>query len=255
LIPSKGRPYKQKTVGWLKQCKLVNHDWKVIVEPNELMYYRQSVGAENCIVLHKNNMGLGYALAFGNNYAKLRGYEYQFHLDDDVNGFLDVRVKLKHRVEVFEDIDKNIQKYFDKESKLGLIRFISARGFYFYKNKDMDFIMKNQGGWGVLITRVDSFYVDENWYAYQDTLLQLHLWKNGYYTKTYGRAGINVNVYSNAGGMQMRDRRKDSEDTVKYVQKEYPEVKLVEAKNSLGYDIDISKYKPKVEYLQQLQEV
>ena len=53
----------------------------------------------------------------------------------------------------------------------------------------------------------------------------------------------------------MRDRRKDSEDTVRYVQKEYPEVKLIEAKNSLGYDIDISKYKPKVEYLQQLEEV
>ena len=94
--------------------------------------------------------------------------------------------------------------------------------------------MKNQGGWGVLITRVDSFYVDENWYAYQDTLLQLHLWKNGYYTKTYGRAGINVNVYGNDGGMQMRNRIKDSENTVKYVQKEYPAVKLVKAKNTLG---------------------
>ena len=137
IIPSKGRPYKQKTVRWLLECKLVNHDWKVLVEPNELLYYKQTVGEDNCLVLRKNNMGLGYSLNFGNEYAKDKGYEYQFHLDDDINGFLDSRVKMKYRVEVFEDIDKNIQKYFDEEPELGLIRFISARGYYFYKNKNL----------------------------------------------------------------------------------------------------------------------
>jgi len=249
VIPSKGRPYKLKTINWLSKCELVDHDWRVFVEPDEYLYYKQSVGIDNLVVLEANNRGLGYALNFANKYAKNCGYEYQFHLDDDINGFLDSRVKTKYKVSVFEDIEKNILKYFKLEPKLGLIRFISAKGFYFYKDKKKDFIMKNQGAWGVLVTRVESFFVDPNWFAYQDTLLQLHLWDCGYYTKTYGLAGINVDVYKNDGGMQTRDRKKDSNDTVNYAKKKYPSIRLVESKNTLGYDIDISEYKPKVEYL------
>ena len=58
-----------------------------------------------------------------------------------------------------------------------------------------------------------------------------------------------MDVYSNGGGCQSRDRYADALAAVAELRKDFPKVTLKEAKNSLGYDIDISEYKPKEEKL------
>lgn len=244
VMPSKQRAYSLKTTKWLLQCKLPeNVEFKCFCEPQEAIHYKTALGKHNVVVLQQNDMGLGYALQSAHLYAKENGFDLCFHIDDDVNGFIDHKAKQIYRIEVFESIIRNIPPKFESEPKLGLVRFMSARGFYFYKNMMHEYLFKNQGAWGCYITRVTPEYYRSEISNYSDTAAQLYLWRDGYFTLTYGLAGINVDVYSNAGGCQSRDRLQDAKNAIEEINKDFPGVFMKPASNSVGYDIDISKYK------------
>lgn len=249
-MPSKQRAFDLKTTEWLLKCKLPdNVTFKCFVEPQDSLYYRTTMKKEHLVFLDKNDMGLGYALHYAHKYAQDNGYDLVFHIDDDVAGFIDKRLKSTHRVEVFENILKDIIPVFDEEPQLGLIRFMSSRTFYFYKKYEQKFVVKNQLAWGCYLTRVTPNYYRSEISNYSDTAAQLYFWRDGYYTLTYGLAGINVAVYGNKGGCQSRDRRKDADNAVAYLQQEFPEVCIKKANNSVGYDIDIEKYRAQEEKL------
>lgn len=244
IMPSKQRAYNLKTTKWLLKCELPEGvDFKCICEPQEKIHYKASLGLKNLIVMDKNDMGLGYALHYGHKYAKENGYDLCFHIDDDVSGFIDKRVKSCYRVEVFENIVKDLKDEFENNPKLGLVRFISSRAFYFYKNLDKKFIIKNQLAWGCYITRVTPEYYRSEISNYSDTAAQLFFWRDGFYTLTYGKAGINVDVYSNTGGCQSRDRKIDAINAINELKKDFPNVCMKEANNSVGYDIDVEQYR------------
>lgn len=250
VMPSKQRPYLLKTTKWLFQCRLPeNVDFKCFCEPQEARHYRMTLGKGNIVVLGKDDMGVGYSLQQAHLYAQEHGYDLCFHIDDDVNGFIDKRAKAEYRTEVFEDIVNRIPMKFEEDEKLGLVRFMSARGFYYYKNMEKEYIFKNQGAWGCYVTRVTPQYYRAEIPNYSDTAAQLYFWRDGFHTLTYGLAGINVDVYSNGGGCQSRDRYADALAAVAELRKDFPKIMLKEAKNSVGYDIDISEYKPKEEKL------
>lgn len=250
VMPSKRRPYTLKTTQWLLKCDLPEDvRFKCFCEPQEAIHYRATLGRRNVAVLDRNDMGLGYALQYAHRYAAERGYDLCFHIDDDVNGFIDRRAQSRYRTEVFGSIVRRIPQKFAQEDKLGLVRFLSARGFYFYKNMEVEYLFRNQGAWGCYVTRVTPDYYRAEIPNYSDTAAQLFFWRDGYYTLTYGLAGINVDVYSNAGGCQSRDRYQDAFNAVSELQREFPKVHLRPARNSVGYDIDISAYRPAEEKL------
>jgi hypothetical protein len=243
---SKGRPYKQKTVKWLSECNLPAHfDWVVFCEPQEKIYYSQTIPLGHLLILDKDDQGYAYGAIQIHKYAKSMDYDVIWQLDDDVNAFVDVRVKTKYKVEVFENICKDILSGFEEEPELDLIRFMSSRSFYFVKNKKLKFCAKNQNGWGCYLVRTKAFHMEQEWLSHSDTLQHLDIWDKGHYTKTYGLAGINVEVYSNEGGYQCRDRKKDTMMTAEHIKKKYPLSKFVEIDNGLGYDIDTKMYRPK----------
>lgn len=249
-ISSKARPYKQKTLGWLKECNLgENVDYRVFVEPHEKQHYKVTVPKGKLVVIDANDKGLGYVRMKSHLYAQQKGYDLIFQLDDDINAFIDERAKTIHKKEVFENILNDVPQLFEKEPDLGLVRFISARGFYFYKNLKQQVLFKNQGAWGCVISRINPEHYSEYVSAYEDTYACLNLWKDGKYTYTYGLAGINVEVYTNDGGMQCFDRKQESINAIEFIKTKFPDVSFVDANNTLGYDIDISAYKPKEEKL------
>jgi len=245
-IMSKGRPYKQKTVEWLSKCTLpANFKWKLFCEPQEKIYYSQTIPSSNLEILSANDKGYAFGAMEIRDYANQNKHDVIWQLDDDVNAFIDIRVKTKFKVEVFEEICKNILNGFEKEPELDLIRFMSSRSFYFVKNKELEFCAKNQNGWGCYLIRTKAFHMEQQWMSHTDTLQHMDIWDKGHYTKTYGLAGINVEVYSNDGGYQCRDRKQDTKDTAEYIKKKYPLSKYVEVDNGLGYDIDTKMYRPK----------
>ncbi len=249
-IPSKARAYEQKTVKWLSECNLPEGvDVKVFVEPQERMHYRATLpNKEWLYLLEENDKGKGYAMWIATQYAKENGYDLQFFMDDDINGFIDVRAKSKHKVEVFENIIRDIPEAFSDE-KLGLIRFLSARGFYYVKNYEKRFVYKNQGAWGTMLVRTSANHIQPEILHYDDTAIQLYLWRDGFHTLTYGLAGVNVDVYTNNGGYQVRDRKRDAEESIEFLKRDFPKVFMKSATHTLGYDIDIEAYKPKTETL------
>lgn len=244
-IPSKGRPYKigSQTLKWLTKCDLPDWvEWKVFVEPQEKVYYKQTVGKENIIVLPEKDQGIGYSKCIANEYAVVNGFGLIMYMDDDVSGFIDSRKKMEHASEVFVNLLEDIIPDFTTYPDLGLVRFISSKKFYFEGSSTKKYLYKNPGGWGCQILRVDINKMHPSYTHYEDTALQLWVMNQGYYSLMYGKAGIAVKVYTNPGGFQTRDRRKDAEDAVAAIDKHFPGVFLEDAGNTLGYDINVSKY-------------
>lgn len=109
VMPSKRRPYTLKTTQWLLKCDLPEDvRFKCFCEPQEAIHYRATLGRRNVAVLDRNDMGLGYALQYAHRYAAERGYDLCFHIDDDVNGFIDRRAQSRYRTEVFGSIVRRI---------------------------------------------------------------------------------------------------------------------------------------------------
>lgn len=245
-IPSKSRPYNQKTVDWLRTCTLPEDVYvKVFVEPQEAHHYRLTIPKGWLYVLPENDRGKGYSMWVAKQYAIDNGYPLQFYMDDDINGFIDFRAKSNLKKEVFENLISDLPKHFSDQPQLGLVRFLSARAFYFVKNEKKTFCYKNQGAWGTMLVRTEENKIVPEILHYDDTAIQLYLWKNGFYTLTYGLAGVNVEVYTNDGGYQVRDRRQDAEKSIEFLKNDFPEVFMKSATHTLGYDIDIKAYKPK----------
>tara|TARA_R110002012_G_scaffold77863_2_gene198549 strand:- start:3672 stop:4439 length:768 start_codon:yes stop_codon:yes gene_type:complete len=249
-IPSKGRPYKCKTYKWLSKCNLpANVDYRFIVEPQERIYYEQSIGKEKLLTLKENDKGYAYAIDEGHKYAKENSYDIIWQMDDDVLAFIDKRAKAKHTSEVFEKIVVDLIDAFKHDDKLGIVRFLSQRAFYFIKNELKRFVYKNQGGWGNFLIRTKCYAMEQGWKTHSDTMQHIKVWEQGYYTKTYGLAGINAEVYTNEGGYQMLNRKHLTEETLKYLKKDYPLMEWQESNNTLGYDIKTDMYRPKKEKL------
>lgn len=249
-IASKSRPYNFKTWEWLKQCSLPDGvHIKVFVEPCEYIYYSQVVSQFHLEQIGKDNHGLGYVKTYIGEYAASYGYDLIFNLDDDISGFIDERAKIKHRVEVFEALMHEVPVDFSMQKELGIVRFLSGKSFYYVKKHKISYVYKNQGPWGTMIYRTQLNHLKPEYYTHDDMIIHLQAWAFGYYTLTYGLAGVSVDVYTNNGGMQSRNRRDDTEATVIALKEKYPEVKFVEAKNTLGYDIDASAYSPKMQNL------
>jgi len=249
-IPSKSRPYSLKIWRWLSQIPLPKFcEVKFFVEPCELVYYRQVVPRHMVVSIDEDNRGLGYALWFVNQYARDNDYDVEFHLDDDISGFFDVRVRAIHRFETFEMILNTYPALLMEDPKFALIRFLSGRAFYFVKNMELDFVYKNQPAWGCKMLKPEFGFINPEHFVYTDTIIHLNIWKRGGYTKTAGLAGVNAERYTNDGGLQTRDRRTDAINTIENLKKDFPLVKFVDSDNTVGFDIDVSAYQPKTEKL------
>lgn len=240
-----------KTLWWVTKT---DFDWRVFVEQRELLYYKQifqrkGLSVSNLVVIPKNDMGLGYSMHMIKKYCQQNGYELAMKLDDDVKAIMDERVKKEHTPKVITKILNEVIGEFEHQSKLGGVRLISARIYYYYKKHSSRYLYRNELLWNSYVYRVSAYSVPKHFPSHIDTLTSLFMFKEGYYTLTYN-GGIVADIYTNRGGLQALDRKALCLKVVEYLKEAgFKRVKFIKSKNGLGYDIDYTAYKPKKEKL------
>lgn len=239
-VPSLSRPeyITKKTMSWLKET---NIPFKIFVEPQERFLYKHWNGGECIETLPKSGQGLMYALNYIRQYAKEKGFDYLFQIDDDVTSFH--RVDEEEPLKAFEKTAYDCVDAMNNYPLLGGIRFTQYR-FWLYTKKDMHkWTHLNPLMQGVCVIRLNAIpQLSIKLSEFTDTVTTLYIWKNGYFTLNYGLAGLNVVQNANVGGCQTMDRKKQAIETIEELKKDFPLVKEKESSSWFGVDVDASHY-------------
>jgi len=188
LIPSKGRPsnVERFVMPFMKRLGL---DYRIFVEPQDIAAY----SFPNVVCIGENNKGLGYSTSFAKQYAKDKGYDLMFKVDDDVRGI----------GEIEKDIDKLLDVF--QNHKVGAVCF--PYSFEFYAKTKKLFTRKNKRIQTCYIIRTSVFNPSEQVSTFEDFYQFLLLRKAGYDTLYCSRHLIECSpVGGGAGGLQSFDR-------------------------------------------------
>jgi hypothetical protein len=238
-VPSYNRPYdiEKRTSFWLK--KLEGIDWRVFVEPKEMIYYSQTIPESNIVETHNQNNLMGQIVDIY-NYALNNGYDIVMKCDDDMM-FKEKGVK---KNEVHKTIEKHLPiiiEQFKKDSKLGSVN-ISKPMPYLYNKK---YVFKNSmkpiyGNW---ITRTEILAsLDKSLILFDDLYLSIETKLKGYDINVYYGCYEDAIGEKNEGGLQSLDRKSISVDSYKIAKKIYPKIKEWSNSKSKNFDIDVTEY-------------
>lgn len=243
-IPSLSRPeyITKKTMSWAKDLPNV----KVFVEPQERFLYKHYLG-KAVEVLPEAKRGLMYSLNYIRKYAKEKGYKYLFQLDDDVDGF--VRMNTEEPLHAFKETLNDCYNAMERFPSVGGIRFTQYRFWVYSKKNIHKWTHFNRPLQGIAMIRLDAIdEINPEMREFTDTLTSLYMWKKGYCTLNYGLSGLKVVQNANKGGCQVYDRKDDALNTIRLLQKDFPEVKEKTGSSWFGVDVYISYYTEKYCY-------
>ncbi|MEN9917299.1 MAG: hypothetical protein RLY40_1231, partial [Pseudomonadota bacterium] len=140
---------------------------------------------------------------------------------------------------------KNSLPEFEKDPKLGAVRLISNRTYYYVKHINSFWLYKNEFLWGgCYLVRAIAYNLPKDVKTHDDSISSLLMFREGYYILTCNR-GIIVDMYSNKGGLQSMDRKDMEFDTLSQLKLlGFVKARIIDKSNLIGYDIDYSAYKP-----------
>ncbi len=219
-IPSKNRveTFKKNAFEWVPE---VGYDWKVFVEPQDLVKYRFHFGTENIVPLEMNDQGLGYCKGQIKDYALKNGYTHIFKIDDDVKSFNRFRKNLSvaESVTHFKDFMKEIEEAFEKYPKIKAVSF--PYSFQMFKETKWEPTKRVQTAY---IVEAKSMYANPEVSVFEDFATGLSIYANHGVVMKYNLAGIRmgVKVGGGTGGHQSFDREKQAMEEVKELKKIYP---------------------------------
>jgi hypothetical protein len=241
-IPSYNRPYEieKRTGFWLK--KLQYSHWKVFVEPDQAVYYAQTIPKAHLVVTG-NNIGLVGQLRMIARYAIRKGYDLVWKIDDDMM-FKRKGIK-KHQIhEVVEQTIPDLTERFSQDADLGVINIAMPRD-YMYKqvyNDSPKFYTKKK--WMVKCSYVvrpeDMDYTDGN-YTFDDVEIGLIDMEKRKKIEFYAGCYNDNLIRENQGGLQSFDRDEKARQSLAALVKRFPKIKEAWF-DRLGVDIDISAY-------------
>lgn len=240
-IPSYNRPYDidKRTGYWLKQ--LTKFDYKVFVEPQESLYYEQSMGAENIIETNDNNGLVGQLVDIG-NYAKENGYDLVTKIDDDTYYSLPGKGKA-YGCEIIEKSLTEIVKRFSENDNLGVVGFTAGMDYIY--NKEAGFKKRKKPIYGTAVVRPEVFTtMDRRGMMFADLLVSLSCKDLGLGIETYYGCQEQRITLKNKGGLQSFDRTAIAKKSYEIMLEKYPKIKPLEDgkyKNDF-FDIDVSEY-------------
>lgn len=248
-IPSKARPYdlKNTLLRWLPE---INTEWRVFVEPHEFIHYRTTIPKGHVVNIGKDEQGIGYAMWYIGQYAHANGFDLVCRIDDDCSGFISKHFsdgKSGHSADVFDKAIADISPDFENDPSLGAVRFLDPKLHIYeaigkarkYTHRDCELYH----GW--IIRTETLFKINENVKHNDDVYLYLHTLKAGLHTLLYGRIGVQFKDGTNKGGFQTLDRSKLTEETLAYMLKDFPALKLKSIDRWYKVDIDVSAYSRK----------
>jgi hypothetical protein len=239
-IPSLGR-HEYITKKTMNFCKNLPIEVKVFVDPLEYTLYCQTCGKENVVKLPESRKRIMYSLNHIRSYAKEKGYQYLFQIDDDVQGF--ERVDTKDKVEALMLTIQDCIEAMERFPQLGGIRFTQYRYWIYSKKGIHKWTHINPLMQGVCVIRLDAINeINPILSEFTDTITTLNVWRNGYFTLNYGLSGLNVVQNANKGGCQSYDRREDAIRTIENLKIDFPKVTQKEGSSYFKIDVDASAY-------------
>lgn len=241
-IPSKARYDRimKYTAGWLTGSNL---NWKVFIEPREIPFYKQVLEPSHLASIGENDKGMHFVLNKIGDYARRHGYRYIFKIDDDCKGFdlYPNNDPINNIIYIIHDI---VQE-FEKDPKLGGVRFIQKRFWLYRKKETKRFSHRNKPLWGISIYRTEAYpQLPSEINHFDDTIHSLMMWAKGWETMTYCNAGCDVLQNAGKGGHYSFDRQQMAYNAIKHVKDNmFPKVGFKDNSNpGIKYDIDISAY-------------
>lgn len=196
-IPSKGRPTTGSTY---LLCKNAGIPYKVVCEPQDFEAYSAEIGADNLVMLDKNDQGIQYARSFIKKYSTELGQEKHWQMDDDMKYFTtrvnekNVRTDILAVVSIVEAITKLY-------SNVG-ISGITSNAFAFSKPRK---VQANRLAYGVVLVNneIEQFWRPD---TVEDWDYTLNMLEAGYCTLAFNHVNfVTPGTGTNAGGNQMTD--------------------------------------------------
>ena len=117
FIPSKGRADQCLTAELLKEDGI---PFMIVVEPQEYEEYNTIYEQDELLLLDENNLGLGYSRYFIKNYAKEKGYDYHWQIDDNVKRFM-VRRNNKNIQANPKLVLSRAERYINQHNNIGIV--------------------------------------------------------------------------------------------------------------------------------------
>lgn len=237
-IPSFNRPYQidKKCGFWLK--KLAGIDWKVFVRKEQLMYYAQSIPAENLVAIEVNSFRETIN-AIG-KYARDNNYEVVHKVDDDMcfKKLGNSRKANTHIIyqQAYEEI---IEKFKTDKDCYGVS---IAKPMLHIRMRQHTFARENKALYGNQFLRSIIMTMPEGVELFDDIYFTLRILELNKKTYTYCQAYEDSIMLKNSGGLQSINRNEASKSTIEVLSKIYPKVELGCYKgDSSIVDIDLKK--------------
>lgn len=237
-VPSYKRPYdiEKETGFWLKQLK--DFEYRVFVEPQDYIYYRQTFPKKN-IVKTENNCGLSGQCLHMKKYAQENGFDLIFKTDDDMY-FTRKSASKKNAGQVIETSLHEIKEAFENFNELGGVN-IAKPTTYLY-NKKGNWIAKQTGFYGSYVIRTEIYDMKKEYEVFNDLLASLFCVNAGLDFLTYAGCYEVSKIITNKGGLQSTNRAEISNKTFHAIKKDFPHVKEWENTRRDFVDLDISYY-------------
>jgi len=249
-VPSKGRPYdfEKKMLTWLSG---VGIPYKVFVEEQDFIYYKQVAGKDSVIPLKKDDMGIGYCARAYSEYAVAWGYDLIWRIDDDTRGFTSKAIgngRSGYTKEIMHNILDDVLPDFEKYENLGAVRFLHSKySIYEAIGKNRKYTHLDDELFNARIIKPElEGLLNENITTAEDACLSVLVRDAKQHILTYGRSGINSEVNRNTGGFNMMDRAEMTKATHKYIVKRFPKIELRENKTWFGLDLNVMPYLDKI---------
>ena len=177
-VPSYNRPYDimKRTGFWLKELSGTTN-WKVFVEPQEEIYYSQSLGSENIIETGDDIKLIGQVEHIY-KYAKDNGFDLVMKCDDDML-FKQRGSKKQDASKVFTDHIQKIIRFFEENESCGSVNISKPMGYLHWKNDDK-FKLSKKPIYGNWITRTENLVnLTKDLLLFDDLLLSIETKKQG----------------------------------------------------------------------------
>lgn len=217
-MPSKNRAetLSKYTYQWLK---LMDFDWKIFVEPQDVEKYKDF---QNVEVIPENDKGLGYVKEHIQAFCYKNGYDLVFKIDDDVKCFTNFRktTKPEETAEMMNNfLKEKALPMFEKET-LGAIAF--PYSFEMYEKFEFEKTKRVQTSY---ICRVQYIKQKETGISvFEDFAVGLSILVDNRIILKCGTMGQNlgVKVGGGSGGLQDFDRSICAMREVELLRKIYP---------------------------------
>lgn len=226
--PSKGRSHTiiKHTLSWMDVDK---YNFKLFVEPQDFIYYKQLAKPSSIVVIPKNGMGMGYLNYMIRKYALANNFDYVFRIDDDCKGI--VTCDNKNKQHNFDSCLKDSLSAFSTYPDLGLVGLADTVSGYTMPTlrKNDTYTHWNKMCYSSYMIKSDLIFQLKELKDIDDIAINIHCIHAGYKTLFLGKYANNHLQMDNGGGLNydFKDRLVNRSNDCELLASVYPNLEVV----------------------------